>query len=249
MTDAILRPGGVALVTGASSGIGLAIAERLLAKGVRVIAVSRRREALETAFAKAEGPVLIYPLDVTDGAAVAALPDSLPADWQQIDALVVNAGSDVGGRQAFLDGKIEDFARTIETNVTGVLRTCHAVMPGMLARGRGHVVIIGSIAGEALYLHSNVYAASKHAVHAFTGMLRLDYRNSPLRITEVLPGMVKTGFAAARHGGDTDKAETFYDSFKAILAPDDIAASVLFALEQPLHVNIAQITVTPTGDM
>lgn len=249
MTEPILRPGGVALVTGASSGIGLAIAQRLLAKEMRVIAVSRRRDALEAAFADAAGSVLIQPLDVTDGAAVAGLPESLPADWREIDVLVVNAGSDVGGRRAFLDGDIENYAQTIETNVTGVLRTCHAVMPAMMARGRGHVVIVGSIAGEALYPHSNVYAASKHAVHAFAGMLRLDYKNSPLRITEVLPGMVKTGFAAARHSGDTTKAETFYDGFAALLGPDDIAASVLFALEQPLHVNIAQVTVTPTGDM
>ncbi len=249
MRDEILRAGGTALVTGASSGIGLAIAKRLLAEETRVIAASRRREALESAFEQAGDSVLIHPLDVTDGGAVAGLADSLPEDWREIDVLVANAGSDVGGRRRFLEGGIDDWAQTIETNVTGVLRICHALLPGMLERGRGHIVIIGSISGEMIYPTGNVYAASKHAVHAFAGLLRQDYKNSPIRVTEILPGMVRTGFAAARHLGDEAKAEAFYETWPAILDPDDIAAAALFALSQPAHVNIAQITVTPTGDM
>ncbi len=248
MTQEILRSGAVAMVTGASSGIGLATAERLLAKGLRVIAAARRRETLEAAFAERGDAVLILPLDVTDGAGVAGLPDSLPEGWREVDVLITNAGSDVGGRRAFDAGTIEDWSQTIETNVTGVMRVCHAVLPGMLARDRGHLVILGSIAGQMVYPAGSVYAASKHAVHAFARSLRLDFRTSGLRITEVMPGMVRTGFAAARHQGDETKAEAFYDSWPAVLESDDIAAAALFALEQPARINIAEITVTPTGD-
>ncbi len=248
MTQEILRPGGLALVTGASSGIGLAIAKRLLAKDMRVIATARRRETLESAFAGFEDSVLVHPLDVTDGETVSALPESLPADWQGVDVLVANAGSDLGGRRDFLEGGIEDYAQTIETNVTGVLRICHALLPGMLERRHGHIVIVGSISGQMIYRTGNVYSASKHAIHAFAGSLRQDYKQTPVRITEVLPGMVRTGFAAARHSGDEEEAQRFYDEWPATLEPDDIAAAALFALEQPPHVNIAEITVTPTGD-
>ncbi len=248
MSEGILRPGAVALVTGAGSGIGLAIARRLVAAGVRVIAAGRRRETLEAAFAGSGGEVLIHPLDVTDGPAVAALPNALPKDWRQVDILVANAGSDVGGRRRFGEGAIEDWAQTIETNVTGVFRICHALLPGMLERARGHIVILGSVSGQSVYPLGNAYSASKHAVHAFASLLREDYRRAPVRITEILPGMVRTGFAEARHRGDRAEAEAYYDSWPATLEPDDIAAAALFALQQPAQVNIAQITVTPTGD-
>jgi NADP-dependent 3-hydroxy acid dehydrogenase YdfG len=187
-------------------------------------------------------------LDVTDAAAVAALPESLPAGFSEIDILIASAGSDVGGRKAFGEGKMEDWAGTIETNVTGLMRLCHSVIPGMLARGRGHLVTIGSVAGLKTYPGGAVYSASKHAVRAFTEALRHDYCNDPIRITEILPGMVRTGFAEARHYGDSAKAAAFYDSFPATLSAEDIAESILFALAQPDHVDIAQIVITPTGD-
>lgn len=246
--EAVLRPGALALVTGASSGIGRAIAEALLERRLRVICTARRRGPLEEAFAARGDQVLILPLDATDGAAVAALPESLPADWREIDVLIANAGSDVGGRRPFDRGEIEDWAGTIETNVTGVIRICHALLPGMLARGHGHLVTLGSTAGLQSSAEHAIYSTSKHAVHAFTDLLRKDYKRAPLRITEVMPGMVRTGFAAARHRGDADKAEAFYQSWPAVLEARDIAAATLFALEQPPHVNIAQILVTPTGD-
>ena len=244
----VLRPGAIALVTGASVGIGRALAEGLLEQGLKVICAARRREKLEEIFAGRGEQALVWPLDVTDGAAVAGLLDALPADWRDIEVLVANAGSDVGGRRAFAAGEMADWASTIETNVTGLIRVCHVVLPGMLARGRGHLVTLGSIAGLSTYADGAVYSASKYAVRAFTEALRQDYKNAPIRITEILPGMVRTGFAEARFRGDAETAAKFYESFPATLAAEDIAAAVHFALAQPPQVNIAQIVVTPTGD-
>lgn len=245
--SSVMKTGAVALVTGASSGIGKAVADDLLEAGLRVICLGRSAERLAEAFPDETQTVLRLGLDVADPDFAAKLQDALPADWSEIDILVASAGSDVGGRRRFDAGDMADWAQTIETNVTGLMRACHAVLPGMLERGRGHVVTLGSIAGLYTYPGASVYAATKHAVHAFTDGLRQDFPGEAVRITEVLPGMVRTGFAAARHKGDEATAEAFYDSWPATLTAADISASVLFALSQPDHVNIAQIVVTPTG--
>lgn len=249
MTDVSgLQPGAICLVTGASGGIGQAVAESLLHKGFRVICAARRADRMVELFGSFGEQAHIVALDVTDGPAVAGLIDRLPAAWREIEVLVANAGSDIGGRQSFVDTDMGDWASTVEVNVTGVLRVCHAVLPGMQARQRGHIVTLGSIAGLETYASGAVYGASKYAVRAFTQALRKDFKDSPIRITEILPGMVRTGFAEARFHGDATRAEQFYDSFPATLAAEDIAAALLFALEQPPHVNIAQIVVTPTAD-
>lgn len=242
-----LRTGAVALVTGASDGIGRAVAEALLDRGLKVICAARRRARLESLYAGRDG-ALVLPLDVTDAPAVGGLPDTLPAAYRAIDVLVANAGSDVGGRRRFDSGDMADWAATVETNVTGLMRVCHAVIPGMLARGRGHVVTLGSIAGLRPVPGIAVYSATKFAVRAFTEALRQEYETDPIRITEILPGLVRTGFAQARFHGDAAQAAAFYDSFPAALEAEDIAAAVLYALAQPPRVNVAQIVVTPTGD-
>jgi len=248
MTDPdTLRPGAVALVTGASDGIGRAVAERLLDRRLSVICTARRRGRLEELYTGRAG-AHVLPLDVTDGPAVAGLIETLPAELRAIDVLVANAGSDVGGRRPFHEGDMADWAATVDTNVTGLMRVCHAVIPGMLARRRGHVVTLGSIAGLRSIPGIAVYGATKFSVRAFTEALRQDYDTEPIRITEILPGLVRTGFAAARFRGDVAQAEAFYDSFPAALEAEDIAAAVLFALAQPQRVNVAQIVVTPTGD-
>ncbi len=247
-TNATLRPGAIALVTGASSGIGKAITEGLLDRQVRVICAARRRKALEEVFGDRGEQVLLHSLDVTDADAVTALGTALPEPWRDIDILVANAGSDVGGRKRFDEGSIEHWVQTIETNVTGVFRVCHAIIPGMIARRRGHVVTLGSTAGLDTYPGGAAYATSKHAIHGFSDLLRHDYKREPLRITEIMPGMVRTGFATARHQGDEAKGQQFYDDWPATMQPEDIAAAALFALEQPDHVNVAAILVTPTGD-
>lgn len=242
-----LRPGAVALVTGASDGIGRAVAESLLDRRLKVICAARRRAWLDELYGGRDG-AYVLPLDVTDGPAVAGLIETLPADRRAIDVLVANAGSDVGGRRRFDAGDMAEWAATVDTNVTGLMRVCHAVIPGMLARGRGHVVTLGSIAGLRPFPQGSVYCATKFAVRAFTEALRQDYENEPIRITEILPGLVRTGFAEARFHGDAARATEFYDSFPAALEAEDIAAAVVFALAQPQRVNVAQIVVTPTGD-
>ncbi len=247
-TSTVMSPGSVALVTGASSGIGLAVAEELIAAGLRVICLGRSQERLGHLFGMRDEAALPLALDVTDPDFIEKLERTLPDGWREIDVLIASAGSDVGGRRRFDEGSMEDWAQTIDTNVTGLMRVCYALLPAMLERGRGHVVTLGSVAGLYTYPGSAAYAPSKHAVHAFTDSLRKDFPSEPVRITEIMPGLVRTGFAAARHKGDTAKAEAWYDDSPGHLSAQDVAASVMFALSQPDNVNIAQILVMPTAD-
>ena len=249
MTDPdTLQPGRIALITGASRGLGLATADRLLERGLKVIFAARHKSQLDALCAERGANAHPLALDVTDEAAVAGLLDTLPATWREIDILVANAGSDVGGRQRFDKGDLSDWISTVETNVIGVLGVCHAVLPGMLTRGRGHIVTLGSVAGLSTYAGGTIYSATKYAVRAFTEALRKDYKHDPIRITEILPGLARTGFAAVRYRGDEARAAAYYGSSPGALEAEDIAAAVLFALSQPQRVNIAQVVVTPTGD-
>jgi NADP-dependent 3-hydroxy acid dehydrogenase YdfG len=243
----VLRPGAVALVTGASSGFGEAIARLLASRGLRVVAAARRKERLEAIAAEAGGKMLPLVLDVAAPESAAGLVDRLPAAWREIDILVNNAGSDVGGRNAFERGAAEDWAATIETNVSGLLRVTRAVLPGMVSRGRGHIVNLGSIAALRPVKGLAAYATSKAAVHMFSDALRLEVQGSGIRVTEVLPGTARTGFAEARWRGDKSQAEAFYGGFATLLSAEDVARMVLFALEQPAHVVVAQLLVLPSS--
>jgi 3-hydroxy acid dehydrogenase/malonic semialdehyde reductase len=238
----------ICLVTGASSGIGLALVHQLLERGHRVVCIARDRARLESALVDCGEQVYLASVDVTDQASVDRLVVELPAQWQPIEILVANAGSDIGGRVEFVDGNMADWADTIATNVSGVMRICHAFLPSMIERNLGHVVTIGSTAGVNVYVGGAAYAASKYAVRAFTEALRLELKRSPIRITEVLPGTARTGFAAARHRGDSDRAANFYEQLDGTLDAKDVVAAVMYALDQPPHVNIAQILITPTSD-
>ncbi|MDX1541973.1 MAG: SDR family NAD(P)-dependent oxidoreductase, partial [Geminicoccaceae bacterium] len=153
---------------------------------------------------------------------------------------------DVGGRKRLEEGEADAWASIVETNVTGLIRMTRAVIPGMLERGRGQIVNVGSIAGLRAYKGGNVYNATKFAVRGFSDALRIDYADTPLRIIEILPGLVRTGFASARSGGDEAAARAFYESFPGWLEPEDVARTILYALEQPPHVTIAQLVVVPT---
>ncbi|MFQ6017880.1 MAG: SDR family oxidoreductase [Kiloniellaceae bacterium] len=246
--DGILRPGAVALIVGASSGIGAATAEALAENGVRVICASRNRRALDEIAARLGGAGHAYPLDATDAEAARRLVERLPEDLREIDILVGCAGHDIGGRRRFDLGAVEDWADIVETNLTGMIRLCHAVIPGMLGRGRGHVVTLGSVAGLRTYRGGTIYNATKFAVRAFTEALRADYADTDLRVTEILPGITRTAFAQSRHRGDKATAARFYDGFPQTLAAGDIARAILFALSQPAHVNVAQIVVVPTRE-
>ncbi|TDJ20063.1 MAG: SDR family oxidoreductase [Gammaproteobacteria bacterium] len=245
-TEAKLPAGSTALVTGASSGIGESIAIQLGRSGCRVICAGRRTDKLEALTEKLGSPGRALELDVTDASSAQSLMSRLPEDWRSIDILVNNAGHDQGGRRRFDQGSAAQWASIIETNVNGLIRTTHAVIPGMIARDHGHVVNIGSIAGLSPYATGTIYAASKHAVHGFSESLRLDFAGTGIRVTEILPGMVRTNFALTRWG-DPARAAAFYDDVGACLTPEDIARSVLFALQQPPHVVISQLVVVPNA--
>ncbi len=234
------------LVTGASSGIGEAVCRVLCTEGCRVIGTSRDAARLQPLVDELGENFLPLTLDVEDAAAVAALPANLPPDFAAIDVLVNNAGHDSGGRQAFEDSDADQMCGVVETNVNGVIRTTHALIGGMLERGGGHVVNIGSTAGLRPFATMSAYVASKYAVHGFSESLRLEYAGRGIRVSEILPGLVRTGFAERRLG-DAQQAADFYDAHDNSLQPRDVAETVLFALRQPKHVEIAQLLVVPVS--
>lgn len=240
-----LGPRTLALVTGAGSGIGRSIALALAEKGCRVVLAGRRLERVAEVARQIGATAVPVVLDVADRCSVQTLFERLPADWHAVDVLVNNAGHDVGGRRRFDEGSVEEWCRIIETNVIGLVQVTRLLVDGMLTRRRGHIVNIGSTAGLQPYATGALYASSKHAVHGFSESLRLDYAGTGVRVSEILPGMVRTDFAAARWG-DAPTATRFYDDFGQCLTPDDVARTVLFALEQPAHVAISQLVVVPT---
>ena len=237
--------GKIALVTGASAGIGEQTARTLADAGARVICAARRLPHLESLAAELGDAAIALELDVTDEDSVAKLLDRLPRDWQDIDILVNNAGHDIGGRRQFHEGTATQWVATIETNVIGLMRVTRTVLDSMVERNTGHIVNIGSVAGIQAYKACAAYAASKHAVHGLSETLRLDYGATGIKVSEVLPGMVETEFAATRFG-DEKRGEEYYRDFGVCLTPQDIARSVRFVLEQPSDVIIAQIVVVPT---
>lgn len=234
----------VALVTGAGSGIGAATATQLAQAGYRVVCAGRTLAHLEETVTRIGERALPLLLDVTDASSVESLMTRLPPAWRELDVLVNNAGHDRGGRRAFHAGDAAQWAAIIETNVTGLMRVTRQVIEGMIARRRGHVVNVGSIAGLRAYAGGSAYATSKFAVHGFSECLRLDYAGSGIRVTEILPGMVRTNFAFNRFG-DQERAVRFYDDFGTCLEAQDVARTVLFAVQQPPHVVISQLVVLP----
>lgn len=237
--------GAVALVTGAGSGIGEASARRLSEAGLEVICAGRRLEKVETVAGAIGGHALA--LDVVVPESVESIEERLPARLREIDVLINSAGHDVGGRRRFDTGSADQWAKIIETNVTGLIRVTRQVIPGMLARNRGHIVNIGSIAGLVAYKTGTIYAASKHAVRGFSESLRQDFAGTGVRVSEILPGMVRTEFALNRWK-DEGTAAAFYDDFGTCLEPDDIARAVLYCLRQPPHVVVSQLVVMPNQD-
>lgn len=242
----IKNQGPVVLITGASGGIGAALSKTLVANDYRVVAVGRDRQKLEMLDADCGSNLLPLVLDVNDADAVAQLPGLIPAELGPVEILVNNAGHDVGGRRRFDEGSAEQWCDIVETNVQGLIRVTRALIEPMLERGRGHIVNIGSIAGLKPYATGSAYVSSKFAVHGLSETLRLDYAGRGIRVSEIMPGLVRTGFAEQRLG-DAAAAAGFYDSFEACLQPQDIAEAVLFALRQPRHVEIAQLVVLPVS--
>jgi len=238
----------VVFVTGASSGIGRSCARVFAREGASVMLAARREDRVRDLAASLAAefgvPVRAFSLDVRDASAVARALDDLPDEWKKIDILVNNAGLS-RGLDKLQDGKLSDWEEMIDTNVKGLLYVSRAVLPGMIARGRGHVINVGSIAGHEIYPAGNVYCASKFAVKALSRGLRLDVNGTNVRVSEVDPGMVETEFSEVRFHGDKERAAKVYQGFTP-LRPDDVAEAVLFCATRPPHVNISEVIVMPT---
>ena len=237
----------IALVSGASSGIGEETCRLLIEQEYLVVGVARneaRLQELASEFGSGFYPAV---LDITDGAAVAGLQQALPIRFSDIEVLINNAGHDIGGRRLFDEGSADQWCDIIETNVQGTIRLTHALIDGMLGRGSGHIVNMGSIAGIKSYATMTAYVSSKYAVHGFSETLRLDYAGRGIRVTEIMPGLVRTGFAQQRLG-DEQQAREFYDSSGQCLQPQDVARTVLYALQQPRACrDFAQLVVLPVS--
>lgn len=235
----------IALVTGATSGIGEACARKLLADGYRVIVTGRNVSKLQQLCAEYAGDDC-YPLtfDVTDRKAVSDAIASLPPEWAAVEVLVNNAGLALGLEPEY-EGDFDDWDRMVDTNVKGLLYVTRLIVPGMIDRGAGHVVNIGSVAGDAAYAGGSVYCGTKAAVKAITDGLRIDLAHTPVRVTLLKPGLVETNFSRVRFHGDDDRAAAVYRGIQPLTA-DDIADAMLYAVKAPRHVQIAEVLILAT---
>ncbi|MEM9092047.1 MAG: SDR family oxidoreductase [Cyanobacteria bacterium P01_F01_bin.53] len=236
------------LITGASSGIGQSCARFFAQAGARIILAARRKDKLQTLSdelqQKHQTQTLLLCVDVQDCQAVTTAIEGLPTDWKAIDVLINNAGLSRGLDKQY-ESPIQDWEEMIDTNIKGLLYVTRAIVPGMVARGRGHVVNIGSIAARQTYTGGSVYCATKAAVKSLSEGLKIDLLGTPVRVTNIEPGLVETEFSNVRFRGDNSRANSVYTGMEP-LTPDDIADTILFAVTRPAHVNISEIFVMPT---
>lgn len=240
--------GKIVFITGASSGIGEGCARKFASQGADLILNARnvaKLEALKQELEQKYGiRVLLLPFDVRDRKAAADALASLPDDWKAMDVLVNNAGLVIGVDKEF-EGDLDEWDIVIDTNIKALLAITRMVVPGMVERGRGHIINIGSVAGDAAYPGGSVYCATKAAVKALSDGLRIDLVDTPLRVTNIKPGMVETNFSVVRYRGDKQTADNFYKGIRP-LTGEDIAETVYFAASAPEHVQIAEVLVMPT---
>ena len=237
----------IVLITGATSGIGQACARRFAQNGYNVIITARRADRLEAIRHDLErygAKVMTLVFDVRDAAAATTAVTSLTDEWKQIDILVNNAGLALGLDKEY-EGNPEDWETMIDTNIKGLLTMTRLVVPAMVERNEGHVINIGSVAGDAAYAGGNVYCATKAAVKAITDGLRIDLAHTAVRVTNVKPGLVETNFSNVRFHGDTERADNVYKGITP-LTGDDIADVVYYAASAPKHVQIAEVLVLAT---
>lgn len=238
------KPGTV-FVTGASSGFGAAVARRFAADGARVVAAARRVDRVKELASELGPQLLPLALDVRDRPAVAAAVEGLPEEFKAIDVLVNNAGLALGLGPA-QEADLDDWDQMIDTNCKGLVYCTRAILPGMVARGRGHVINLGSVAGTYPYPGGNVYGGTKAFVHQFSLNLRSDVHGTGVRVTCVEPGMADTEFSLVRFSGDQAKADNVYAGMQPMTA-DDIAESIHWAATMPRHVNVNTIELMATA--
>jgi 3-hydroxy acid dehydrogenase/malonic semialdehyde reductase len=232
-------------VTGATAGFGAAMARRFVRDGHRVIAAARRTDRLQALHEELGTALLPLTLDVTDAAAVAALPGSLPAEWRQVDVLVNNAGLALGLDPAH-KSDVADWDKMVAVNVSGMMRMTHALLPGMVERDRGHIINLSSTAGRYPYPGGHIYGASKAFVTQFSLNLRADLVGLSVRVTDLEPGLVGgTEFSVNRFGGDAARAGAVYAGTVPLTA-DDIAETAAWVVGLPPHMNINRMEIMPT---
>ncbi len=232
------------LITGASSGFGEAIARRFAEMGFSLVLAARRLERLQQLSESLPANCFLIQLDVRDRKAVERAIDDLPDEFSTIDILINNAGLALGLGPAH-EADLDDWDTMIDTNIKGLTYVTRAVLPGMVARQSGHVVNMGSIAGDWPYPGGNSYGASKAFVKQFSLNLRADLQGKNVRVTNIEPGLAQTEFSVVRFHGDQQKADSIYEGLKPLL-PADIAETVIWATSLPEHVNINRIEVMPT---
>ncbi len=241
--------GRTVVVTGASAGIGAACAAAFAGRGARLVLAARRLDRVETlarTLAERHGTeVLASALDVRDQAAVAEWAASLEGPWGEVEVLVNNAGL-ARGLSPLQDGDPNDWDEMVDTNVKGLLYVTRALLPGMVARGRGHLIMIGSIAGHEVYPGGNVYCATKHAVTALTRSIAIDTLGTGVRVSSIDPGLVETEFSVVRFHGDDDRAATVYRGIEPLRA-EDVAEAVLYCASLPAHVNVREMVLLPSA--
>lgn len=236
-------------ITGASSGIGNGCARKFAKEGWNLILNARNESKLKELKSELESEypeieIYLLPFDVRNREQIKAALEALPSEWKTIDVLVNNAGLVIGVDKEF-EGNLDEWDIVIDTNIKGLLAMTRLVVPGMVERGRGHIINIGSIAGDAAYPGGSVYCATKAAVKALSDGLRIDLVDTPLRVTNIKPGMVETNFTVVRYRGDKDAADNFYKGIRP-LTGEDIAETVYFAASAPEHIQIAEVLLMPT---
>jgi serine 3-dehydrogenase len=242
----------IVLITGASSGIGAACAKIFARGGAKLILAARRidkldrlaKELVETGVIASANQIYLLELDVRDRPKVESAIHTLPEAWKAIDILINNAGLS-RGLDKLHEGKFQDWEEMIDTNVKGLLYMTRYIVPGMVNRSRGHVINIGSIAGRETYPKGNVYCATKAAVKAISEGLKQDLLGTPVRVTQIEPGLVETEFSNVRFHGDAEKAKNVYQGLTP-LTGDDVADVVYFCATRSPHVNISEILLVPT---
>lgn len=236
-----------ALITGATSGIGMATAELFAENGIHLILCGRRQERLDKLQSALGSQTKVHTLnfDVRDKDAVANAIGSLPEDFSSIDILINNAGN-AHGLDTIDEGSLEDWDAMLDINVKGLLYVSKSVISKMVAKKSGHIINIGSTAGKEVYLKGNVYCASKHAVDAINQGMRMDLNAHGIKVGAINPGFVETEFSDVRFKGDEARAENVYKGFQALKA-EDVADIIHFVVTRPYHVNIADLVVMPTA--
>ncbi len=234
-------------ITGATSGIGLGCARKFADNGDRLILNGRNVKKLEAIRQELEAKgtkVIVLAFDVRDREAARKAIERLPEEWQQIDVLINNAGLALGLEPEY-EGDLDDWETMIDTNIKGLLTMTRLIVPQMIQRNSGHIINIGSVAGDAAYAGGNVYCATKAAVKALSDGLRIDVADTAVRVTNLKPGLVETNFSNIRFHGDTKRAAKLYQGIKP-LTGDDIADVAVYAANAPEHVQIAEVLILAT---